>query len=110
MAYYAKLNDENEVVRIEVISDKEADVAEKLKEAEGGEWVEVRKINGSIEAGRGDQYFPDKKAFRCPQPFASWSFNEDIWQWEPPVPKPTNDKPYFWNEGKGAWEEISDGD
>ena len=39
-------------------------------------------------AGIGFTYDGDRDAFIAPQPFASWSLNEDSCLWEPPIPIP----------------------
>jgi len=38
--------------------------------------------------------------------FASWSFNETICQYEPPVAKPQDDKFYRWDEPTTSWVEV----
>ena len=53
-------------------------------------------------AGAGFRYDADLDAFIAPQPFPSWSLNAAC-QWQPPVPMPNDDKPYFWNEGLLRW-------
>jgi hypothetical protein len=51
-------------------------------------------------------YRPDDKGFQPPAPFASWSFNDDLWQWEAPVPMPADDDFYFWDEQETAWKKM----
>lgn len=43
---------------------------------------------------------------RPPQPFDSWTWNKDAGVWEPPVPKPDDNKYYEWNEDTQSWDEI----
>ena len=38
--------------------------------------------------------------------FASWQFNESTCSWEPPVPYPTDNKMYVWNEETLEWKET----
>ena len=52
-------------------------------------------------AGVGYVYDPVKDAFYAPQPFESWTLNEDTCLWEAPVEKPEGD--YWWKEDTGEW-------
>ena len=76
----------------------------------GGTWVKCTKDigMGNCRPALATSTLPGKRqAFNLPQPFASWSFNEDQWQWEPPVPRPADNKPYVWNEDNKAWEVLA---
>lgn len=57
-------------------------------------------------AGIGYTYDDVRDAFIPPQPFLSWSLNEDTCLWDPPVPYPNDDKVYSWDEETLAWIEI----
>jgi len=57
-------------------------------------------------AAIGALYYPVKDAFAPVKPFASWLFNETTFLWEPPVPKPTDNKKYRWDEAQQNWKEI----
>ena len=52
-------------------------------------------------------YTWDGTGFAAPQPFASWSLNQDSYVWESPVPYPTDDKKYSWDEEAQSWVEIA---
>jgi len=52
-------------------------------------------------AGVGYTYDPVRDAFYAPQPFESWTLNEDTCLWECPVEKPEGD--YWWKEDTGEW-------
>ena len=43
--------------------------------------------------------------FYPPQPYLSWTRN-GFGNWESPVPYPTDDKMYEWNESTQEWDEI----
>lgn len=58
-------------------------------------------------AGIGDKYDRVRDAFIGRQPFASWSLNEQTCLWEPPVPMPTDDKDYRWDEFDLTWKEFA---
>ncbi len=38
--------------------------------------------------------------------FASWSFDEQLCQFVPPVAYPDNEKEYVWNESTTSWDEV----
>ena len=69
-------------------------------------------------AGKGYTYDPVRDAFYAPQPYESWTLNEDSCIWECPVEKPEGEhywkestqewitKPedkYYWHEGEQVW-------
>tara|TARA_R110000868_G_scaffold10560_2_gene51421 strand:+ start:2205 stop:2537 length:333 start_codon:yes stop_codon:yes gene_type:complete len=54
-------------------------------------------------AGIGYTYDSDRDAFYLPQPFPSWTLNEDSCIWEAPTPMPKDDKFYAWDEGTLSW-------
>lgn len=43
---------------------------------------------------------------RNPKPYQSWLFHEGRWSWEPPIPYPTDNKLYTWNEESLNWQEL----
>ena len=57
-------------------------------------------------AGIGYSYDNTKDAFIPPQPFSSWTLNEDTCLWDSPVAYPTDGKLYKWNEEIFNWEEV----
>ena len=57
-------------------------------------------------AGIGYTYDATKDAFIPPQPFNSWTLNEDTCLWDSPVPYPKDGKLYKWNEEILNWEEV----
>ena len=57
-------------------------------------------------AGIGYIYDEDRDAFIAPQPYNSWTLNEDTCQWEPPVAYPDDGKEYTWDEATTNWIEI----
>jgi hypothetical protein len=54
----------------------------------------------------GDIYDSARNAFRKEQPFTSWTLNEDTCQWDSPVPYPTDDVDYTWDEETTNWKEV----
>ena len=57
-------------------------------------------------AGVGFSYDKTKDAFISPQPFASWALNDDTCLWNAPVARPTDGKPYSWDEASASWVEM----
>jgi hypothetical protein len=57
-------------------------------------------------AGIGYSYDATRDAFIPPQPFPSWTLNEDTCQWSAPTPMPTDGKLYRWDEPTTAWVEL----
>ena len=59
-------------------------------------------------AGIGWTYDSEKDAFYAPQPYASWTLNTTSCLWEAPIAKPTDGKPYKWDEASKSWGEITE--
>jgi hypothetical protein len=57
-------------------------------------------------AGIGFTYDEALDAFIPPQPFPSWSLDEDTFSWEAPVSYPADGGMYKWDEEAGAWVEA----
>jgi hypothetical protein len=54
-------------------------------------------------AGIGYTYDENRDAFIPPKPFNSWTLNETTCQWQSPIPKPTDENKYKWNESQQDW-------
>ena len=62
-------------------------------------------------AGIGMIYDSDKDAFYVPQPYPSWTLNDDTCIWEAPVAYPADgslEKIYNWDEDTTAWVEVTE--
>jgi hypothetical protein len=57
-------------------------------------------------AGIGYIYDSVRDAFYAPQPFPSWTLDEDTCFWMPPVTPPSDGKLYRWNEETLNWIEM----
>ena len=114
MAYFAKLGTGNVVETVVVVHN---DVA--TTEQAGVDYLntlyntrDVWKqtfLDGSQRknyAGKGYKYNQTRDAFITPQPFNSWTLNEDSCQWEAPSAKPDDGKQYNWNEETTSWVEV----
>jgi hypothetical protein len=122
MAHFAQLNAENLVTQVIVVAnpdtadqdgvENEAIGIEFCTNLLGGKWVQTS-YNGKIRknyAGVGYKYDAALDAFIPPQPFASWTLNNETAQWEAPTPYPTDDKRYTWDEATTAWVEVPVGE
>ena len=118
MAHFAQLNEENIVTQVIVVANQ--DTADKdgveneaigiafCTNLLGGRWVQTS-YNANIRknyAGIGYKYDATLDAFSPPQPFASWTLNEETAQWEAPTPYPDDGKRYSWDEATTSWVEI----
>ena len=54
-------------------------------------------------AGKGYIYDAALDAFYAPQPFASWTLNEETCLWEAPVAYPDDGQMYEWDEDTTSW-------
>jgi hypothetical protein len=118
MAHFAQLNEENLVTQVIVVANQdtadqdgvenEAIGIEFCTNLLGGRWVQTS-YNANIRknyAGVGYKYDKDLDAFIPPQPFESWTLNEETAQWEAPTPYPDDGKRYSWDEATTSWVEI----
>jgi hypothetical protein len=122
MAHFAKLDENNVVVDVNVVDNEhlldangvehEALGVAYLIQWSGGyaTWKQTS-YNGSFRknyAGIGDIYDQARDAFMAPQPYASWLLNEDTCQWEPPTPMPDDGSYYDWDESTTSWVRLGE--
>jgi hypothetical protein len=69
----------------------------------GGEHPEGNPLRKNF-AGIGYTYDAERDAFYAPQPYPSWTLNEDSCLWEAPVAYPNDGNLYTWNEAQLQWE------
>jgi hypothetical protein len=112
MAHYAFLNENNIVTEVIVGIDETETIDGLLPETWYGDYrsqVCVRtSYNGKIRkqfAGVGFTYNPVADVFISPQPFASWTLDNN-YDWQPPTAVPTDGKNYSWDETLLQWVEI----
>jgi hypothetical protein len=118
MAHFAQLNADNIVTQVIVVANQdttddtgtenEAVGAAFCANLLGGTWKQTS-YNARIRknyAGIGYKYDATLDAFIAPQPFASWTLDENA-QWKAPVDMPTDDKRYTWNEATTSWDEVT---
>jgi hypothetical protein len=111
MAHYAFLNDKNIVTEV-ITGIDETELIEGLNpEIWYGNFRNQKCVrtsyNGNIRknyAGVGYSFDESRDAFIPPKPYTKWILNEEICQWEAPVPYPDDQKIYNWNNKLGKWE------
>ena len=70
----------------------------------GGTWIRTYyRTEGTNFAGIGWTYHPDRDNFSSPQPYPSWTLDDQC-NWQPPVARPVGEGPYTWNEETQSWE------
>jgi len=123
MSHFAKIDSNNIVTEVIVA---EADFFDTFVDSSPGEWIQTSyNTHGGQHydpetgepddgtplrknyAGVGYTYDSDLDAFYVPQPYPSWTLNEDTCQWESPVAYPDDDKMYTWNEETQSWDEVT---
>ena len=72
----------------------------------GGQHPQGRPLRKNY-AGIGFIYDAGRDAFYEPQPFESWTLDEETCYWKPPTPYPTDGKTYTWNESQRTWIEST---
>jgi len=100
--YFAQIDDNNIVTQVIV-------AGQSFVDSLGGKWVETA-MDGSIRhnyAGIGYTYDAAKDAFYAPQPFPSWTLNQNTYLWEAPEPRPDDGKIYTWDESLKSWVGVS---
>ena len=115
MAHFAELDENNVVLRVIVVGNKDTSDASGVEKEYigqafcerlyGGNWKQTS-YNGNIRknyAGIGYTYNSDIDAFVPPKPYASWVLNNDTAQWEAPTPMPDDGQIYSWDEDTTSW-------
>ena len=99
----------NDVLLDDQDNEVEASGAQFCNSLLGGTWLQTSYSNSIRKnyAGVGYTYDSTRDAFYAPQPYNSWTLNEDTCQWESPVPYPEDDKVYNWNEDTTNWVEVT---
>jgi len=126
MAHFAELDENNIVLRVIVVSDEDAIDGEVFcNNLLGGRWEQTSyNTRGGVHyapdtqtpddgeqlrknyAGVGYVFDEVRDAFMAPQPYPSWTLDENTCYWEPPVPKPVagpGEGYYEWDEPTLNW-------
>jgi len=114
MTHFAKI--ENDTVTQVIVAEQE------FVDAQPGEWVQTSyntlggvhyalnsdTPDGGVAlrknyAGVGYAYDRQRDAFIPPQPFPSWTLNDETCLWNAPVPYPEDGEIWYWNEDLQNW-------
>lgn len=116
MAHFAQIDSNNIVTQVLVI---EQDVIDTGLFGEPSSFIQTSyNTHGGVHtlggtplrknyAGIGYIYDSQRDAFYAPQPYNSWTLNEDTCIWEAPTPMPTDGKLYRWDEDTTSWVEVT---
>jgi len=127
MAHFAKIGPDNIVITVLVGRDEDEDKELELSERTGDTYRRtsyntqggVHYTNGVPSedqskafrknfAGIGHIWDEERDAFYPPQPYPSWTLNEDSCIWEAPVPQPAPKEGVYhmWDEDTLSWKEV----
>ena len=110
MAHYAKVTDG--IVEQVIVAEQS------FLDTQEGTWVQTSyNTHGGVHtnggtplrknyAGIGYTYDATRDAFYAPQPYPSWTLNDDSCLWEAPTAMPNDGNSYTWNEETTSWDEI----
>jgi hypothetical protein len=110
MAHFAEIDENNIVTRVLVVANEQEHRGQQFLAEDlglGGTWVQTS-YNSNFRknyAGIGYNYDPINDWFYAPQPFSSWTLDEDA-KWQAPVPYPTDGVMYVWDEDTLDWIEA----
>jgi hypothetical protein len=106
MSHFAKI-DSNNIVENVIVA--EQDFINSGAVGDSFLWVQTS-YNGNFRgkyASIGDTWDKVNEVFISPQPYPSWTLNEDTCIYEAPIAYPTDDLMYSWDEDTTSWVEIT---
>jgi|TARA_R110002051_G_C8373436_1_gene443921 hypothetical protein len=122
MSHFAEINSENIVQRV-LVADQ--DYIDSGAVGDANNWIQTSyDTHGGVHyapnshtpdggialrknyAGIGYTYDATRDAFYEPQPFASWTLDDDTCLWNAPVAYPDDGKMYSWDEDNTEWVEV----
>ncbi len=107
MSHFAKI-DSNNIVENVIVA--EQDFINSGAVGDSFLWIQTS-YNGNFRgkyASIGDTWDKVNEVFIPPQPYPSWTLNEDTCLWDSPVPYPTDDLRYNWDEDTTSWVEVTE--
>lgn len=122
MAHYAFLDENNIVTEVIVGKDENEDGvdweahysvfrSQSCKQTSYNTYGGLHTLGGTPfrknYAGIGYTYDRVRDAFIPPQPYASWTLNENTCLWDAPVAYPDDGKRYTWDEATTNWVEVN---
>lgn len=112
MIFWSEINNDNMVLRS--IRSKEENRPSWAKDTEESSWIfaDLSVSYRGIAPVLGAIYIPEYDEFVRPKPYDSWIFDEEVFNWVPPIAHPDPDPfvahLYGWNEGAGQWDFYGD--
>jgi hypothetical protein len=122
MSHFAEIDNENIVKRVHVV---DQDFIDSGKLGDPSMWIQTSyNTFGGVHyapdsntpdsgaafrknyAGKGYTYDSTKDAFIAPQPYPSWTLDDDTCLWNAPVAYPDDGKMYSWDEENTQWKEM----
>ena len=126
MAHFAEINESNIVLRVLVVGDDQEHRGQEFLADDlglGGTWIQTSyntrgnvhyETDGEPDGGialhmnyAGIGYSWDGTGFAPPQPYGSWTLDEN-YVWQPPTPMPDDGSLYEWDEATTSWVEITE--
>jgi hypothetical protein len=124
MAHFAEIDATNTVTRVLVVPDDEEHRGQEFMADDlglGGTWIQTSyNTHANVHYGEdgepdggtplhmnyaGIGYSWDGTGFASPQPYPSWSLDEN-YIWQPPTPYPDDGNLYEWDEDTTSWTEV----
>lgn len=118
MAHFAELDENNVVLRVILVDNKDTCDDEGIEKEEigikylenllGGKWIQTSYNNNFRGSYAGANWIYDKNldVFLAPQPYPSWVLDGE-YHWVPPVESPNTGK-WDWDENNQKWVEITE--
>lgn len=119
MAHFAELDENNVVLRVVVVDNRDTSDSSgverehigsaHLEKILGGVWKQTS-YNATFRknyAGVGYTYNTSLDAFIPPKPYASWILEQNTCQWQAPIEQPATGGPYTWDESTTSWIAIT---
>jgi hypothetical protein len=111
MAKFAEVDGSNTVINVavvhdDVVTDEQAGI-DFLNDLypDSGTWIQTSSAIRQRYAGVGYTYDADLDVFISPQPYPSWTLDENT-DWQPPTSMPDGDICHFWDEDTTSWIEA----
>ena len=102
MVHFAEIDPTTNIVKRIIVCESK----EWCEKTFGGTWIKTYyRTEGTNFAGIGWTYHPDRDNFSSPQPYPSWTLDDQC-NWQPPVARPVGEGPYTWNEETQSWDET----
>ena len=107
MAHFAEIDNNNIVLRVLVVPDEQEHRGQEYLADElglGSRWIQCSYNNNIRKQYPGIDYYFDEAndVFISPKPYSSWTLNENF-DWKAPIPCPTDNNEYVWNEENQNW-------